>query len=301
MDTRQLSYFLGVVTHGGFGRAATHLHVSQPALSQAVAALEKDLGVALLHRVPSGVRLTDAGATLVPMARQVLRDLDAARAATRSVGTDQTGRIDLALMPSQSIEPFTTLIRALSERHPGITVNARASFGREETVDLVRSGACELGLVGALEQPYPSAVTVHRLGRQEMLLLAPPRTTLPTDRPLAAQDLDGQRLIVSPPGSVMRAMADRLCAQSTLQIALEVEHRSAILPLVLAGTGVAVLSSAWGDLARRAGAVVCQLQSPLSVQVDLISRHTRLTPAAQALVDLAQDPNLTLDLNLNPS
>ncbi|USQ81633.1 LysR family transcriptional regulator [Ornithinimicrobium faecis] len=297
MDTRQLTYFLGVVTHGGFGRAATHLHVSQPALSQAVAALEKDLGVPLLHRVPSGVRLTDAGATLVPMARQVLRDLDAARAATQSIGTDHTGRIDLALMPSQSIEPFTSLTARLSERHPGITVNARAAFGRDDAVALVLSGACELGLVGALAAPYPPAITAHRLGQQHMVLLAPPDTSLPSDRPLTPGDLDGQRLIASPPGSVMRAMADQLCAESGLTIAVEVEHRSAILPLVLAGVGVAVLSSAWADLARRAGAVVCQLQSPLRVEVDLICRHTALTPAAQVLLDLAVDLDWPADIS----
>lgn len=289
MDTRQLSYFLGVVTHGGFGRAATHLHVSQPALSQAVAALEKDLGVSLLHRVPSGVRLTDAGAALVPQARQVLRDLEGARAAARSAGSGRTGRIDLAVMPSQSVEPFTALVSESVERHPEITVNARAALGRDEVMDLVLSGACELGLVGALEQPYPATLAAHRLGRQEMVLLAPPDALLPTDRPLAAGDLDGQRLLASPPGSVMRLVADELCSASTMRIAVEVEHRSAILPLVLAGVGVAVVSSAWTDLARAAGALVCQLQSSAAIQVDLIHRHTRLTPAAQTLLDLARE------------
>lgn len=289
MDTRQLSYFLGVVTHGGFGRAATHLHVSQPALSQAVAALEKDLGVTLLHRVPSGVRLTDAGAALVPQARQVLRDLEGARAAARSAGSGLTGRIDLAVMPSQSVEPLTTLLGQLLEHHPQITVNARAALGRDEAMDLVLSGACELGLVGALEQPYPATLAAHRLGRQEMVLLAPADTRLPTDRPLAAGDLDGQRLLVSPPGSVMRLVADELCAGSTMRIAVEVEHRSAILPLVLAGVGVAVVSSAWADLARTAGAQVCRLQSTAAIQVDLIHRHTPLTPAAQTFLDLARD------------
>ncbi|WP_114905775.1 LysR family transcriptional regulator [Ornithinimicrobium murale] len=291
MDTRQLSYFLGVVTHGGFGRAATHLHVSQPALSQAVASLEKDLGVALLHRVPSGVRVTDAGAVLVPMARQVLRDLEAARTATRSVGTDRTGQVDLALMPSQSIEPFTGLTRRLTDRHPGITLNARAAFGREEALALVLSGACELGLVGARPAPYPRSVVAHTLGQQEMVLLAPPNTPLPDDRPLTPDDLDGQRLIASPPGSVMREMAALLCAESTMTIAIEVEHRSAILPLVLAGVGVAVLSSAWADLAARSGATICRLSSPLRVQVDLVHRQTHLTPAAQAFLDLALEPD----------
>ena len=293
MDTRQLSYFLGVVTHGGFGRAATHLHVSQPALSQAVAALERDLGVPLFHRVPSGARLTDAGAALVPMARQVLRDLDVARALTRSVGIEHTGQIDLALMPSQSVEPFTSLMRLLTVAYPALTVNAMATFDRQESIDLVLSGACELGLVGALAQPYPPTITVHTLGLQEMILIAPPDSPLPHDHPLAPHELDGQRLVVSPPGSVMRLMADQLIFDSTMTIAIEVAHRSAILPLVVAGVGVAVLSTAWEDLSRAAGARVCRLQDTMHLQVDLIHRHTRLTPAAQTLLDLALSPPMT--------
>lgn len=287
MDTRQLSYFLGVVTHGGFGRAATHLHVSQPALSQSVAALERDLGVPLFHRVPSGVQLTDAGRVLVPHARQVLRDLEVARSATQSVGADLTGQIDLALMPSQGVEPFTTLMSRLTERHPALSVNAHAAFVRDDAIALVRSGTCELGLVGALAAPYPSGLKVHTLGHQQMVLIVPPDSSLPHHRPLMAGDLDGQRVVVAPPGSVMRQMADRLMSESTMGVVVEAAHRSAILPLVLAGVGVAVLSSAWGPLARLSGARVCRLADTMELQVDLIHRPARLTPATKAFLDTA--------------
>lgn len=287
MDIRQLTYFLGVVTHGGFGRAATKLHVSQPALSQSVAALERDLGVPLLHRVPSGVTLTDAGEVLVPLARQVLRDLDVARVAPRSVGTELTGQVDLALMPSQGVEPFTTLMSRLTSRHPGLTVHADAAFVRDDVIALVRSGRCELGLVGALAAPYPSGLVVHTLGRQEMVLVAPPDSDLPKDHPLEPHELDGLRVVVSPQGSVMREMADRLISTSTMTMVVEAEHRSAILPVVLAGVGVAVLSSAWEPFARRSGASVFRLADPLQLQVDIVHRRVRLTPAAQALLDIA--------------
>lgn len=288
MDTRQLTYFLGVVTHGGFGRAAVKLHVSQPALSQSVAALERDLGVPLFHRVPSGVNLTDAGEVLVPLARQVLRDLDVARVSTRSVGEELRGTIDLALMPSQGVEPFATLMRRLTSRHPDLTVRAHASFVRDDVIALVRSGTCELGLVGALAAPYPSGIEVHTLGEQEMILVAPPGTDLAADHPLRPEELDGQRLVVSPAGSVMRLMADRLMSTSTMDVVVEAEHRSAILPLVLSGVGVAVLSSAWAPLARRCGAVVLRLEDTMRLQVDIIHRPVTLTPAAQALLDVAR-------------
>ena len=76
----------------------------------------------------------------MPQARQVLRDLEVARAATQSVGKELSGQIDLALMPSQGVEPFTTLMSSLTRRHPRLSVNAHASFVRDEALALVRSG-----------------------------------------------------------------------------------------------------------------------------------------------------------------
>lgn len=61
MDARQLEYFLAIVEHGGFSKAAAALHVAQPSLSQAMANLESDLGVSLFHRLGRGVVLSEAG------------------------------------------------------------------------------------------------------------------------------------------------------------------------------------------------------------------------------------------------
>lgn len=235
---------------------------------------------------------------LVPLARQVLRDLDVARVATQSVGEQHMGRIDLALMPSQGVEPFATIMRHLASRHPGLSVHAHASFVRDDAIALVRSGTCEVGLVGALAAPYPAGIEVHTLGQQEMILVAPPGTRLPADHPLTPQELDGQRLVVSPPGSVMRQMADRLMNASTMDIVVEAEHRSAILPLVLGGVGVAVLSSAWAPLARRCRAVVLRLEDTMQLHVDVIHRPMKLTPAAQAFLDVAQAAGWPADISL---
>ena len=79
MDTRQLKYFIAVIDHRGFSRAADHLQISQPSLSQAISGLERELGVPLFHRVGRGVVPTVAGDHLIAPARQVLRGLDGAR------------------------------------------------------------------------------------------------------------------------------------------------------------------------------------------------------------------------------
>ncbi len=65
VDARQLEYFLAIVEHDGFGRAAAHLHIAQPSLSQAIANLARELGVQLFHRIGRGVVLSTAGSELV--------------------------------------------------------------------------------------------------------------------------------------------------------------------------------------------------------------------------------------------
>ena len=65
MDIRQLKFFLAVVDHNGFSRAAEHLLVAQPSLSQAIANFERELGMPLFHRIGRGVVLSEAGSALV--------------------------------------------------------------------------------------------------------------------------------------------------------------------------------------------------------------------------------------------
>ena len=105
MDTRKLKYFLAVVDHDGFSRAAEHLLIAQPSLSQTIAALEKELGVPLFHRIGRRAVLTEAGKELVGPARLVMRNLDAAQSAVQSVRGLRSGRLDIVTMPSPGSSP----------------------------------------------------------------------------------------------------------------------------------------------------------------------------------------------------
>ena len=302
MDGRQLTYFLAVVEHLNFGRAADQLHIAQPSLSQAMSTLERELGVPLFHRVGRGIVLSDAGAQLVEPARQVLRELESAKAAVQSARGLQRGRVEMVSMPSPGIEPLTTMIRGFMDAHPAMTVTVAAAFTPDEVVQAVKTGRAEVGLLGSASSPNTSGLNVLPVEDQPLVLLSPHAeaggagATVPgsggekggSDRVVARRDLAGLRLIVSKQGSLMRQLVDDVLASGVdVQIAVEVEHRTSILPMVLAGVGHAVMPSSWTPLAERAGAVVRRIDPPSLLRLALVTRKAALTPAARAFMECA--------------
>ncbi|MGR6962887.1 LysR family transcriptional regulator [Geodermatophilus sp. URMC 61] len=301
MDVRQLTYFLAVVETMNFGRAAEQLHIAQPSLSQAIGTLERELGVPLFHRVGRGIVLSDAGAQLIEPARQVVRDLEAARAAARSARGLQRGRVELVAMPSPAMEPLATLIRDFTAAYPAMTVTADAAFTPEEVIQAVKAGRAELGLLGAATPPRAGGLRILPIEDQTLVLISPPRSgespTVPARGraagsgrvPVTREDLTGARLIVSKRGSLMRQFVDDVLASGVdARIVVEVEHRTSILPMVLAGIGHAVMPTSWAPLAERAGALVRDIESSSVLRIALVSRTTALTPAARAFVECVE-------------
>ena len=289
MDVRQLAYFLAIVQHQHFGRAAEQLHIAQPSLSQSMRTLERELGVPLFHRVGRGIVLSDAGSQLVEPARQVLRELDAAKAAVQSARSLQRGRVELVSMPSPAMEPLATIMSDFGSRHPAMSVTVDGAFTPQEVIHAVQTGQAELGLLGAASAPVAEGLRVLSIEDQPLTLISPPEADqAPSGRRRPAltiqrRELDGMRLIVSKPGSLVRQLVDDvLISEVDAQIVAEVEHRTSILPMVLAGVGHAVMPSSWTRLAERAGARVRHIEPASLLRIALVTRTMALTPAARA-------------------
>jgi DNA-binding transcriptional LysR family regulator len=293
MEARQLAYFLAVVEHLNFGRAAEQLHIAQPSLSQAMGTLERELGVPLFHRVGRGIVLSDAGAQLVEPARQVLRDLESAKAAVRSTQGLQRGRVELVSMPSPGIEPLTTMVRDFTRAHPGMSVTVGGVFAPDEVIHAVRSGQAEVGLLGSATSPNAAGLRVLPVEDQPLVLISPrdPGERQESERAgqVSRAELEGMRFIVSKEGSLMRQLVDDVLASGVEgQIIVEVEHRTSILPMVLAGIGHAVMPSSWTPLAERAGARVREVQPASYLRIALVTRKAVLTPSATAFMRIAE-------------
>ena len=292
MDERRLQYFLAIVDEGGITRAAAHLHVAQPSLSQALRAFEAELGTELFHRVGRGLRLSSAGQALVGPARQILRSIDQARGAIAGVRELQTGTIEIAALATLAVDPMATLIGRFRERYPGVRVRVVEPDSADGVSELVREGACELGaahLPLSAQRLASPALPAHPLGTQELLFILPPAASHSDPSPLRAGELAEIPLVVSLPGTSTRILLEQALADVdvTPRIAVETAAREAIVPLVLAGAGAALLPAPLAREAQRRGAVVRAARPPITRQIGLIHRAGRLSPAATAFLAIA--------------
>jgi DNA-binding transcriptional LysR family regulator len=286
MELRQLEYVVAVADHGGFTRAAAALRVSQPSLSHGVRAVEDELGLELFARLGRAVQLTAAGEEVVDSARRVLQDVAELYATAAAVAGNERGTLAITAIPTLAVDPLAGLVGRFRRAHPGVTVRVHEA----ETVDAVRdqvaSGRAELGLadLGSAQRGLARV----ELYRQEVVAVCPPRTQIGGDH-LTPGALATMPLVATPPGTSTRVLLDRATANvgATPNVVVEINQREAILPLVLAGAGTALLPGPLAQEAARRGAVVVPLRPAVTRRIGLLHRTGRLSPAAAAMVDLA--------------
>lgn len=287
MDLRQVEYVVAVVDHGGFTRAAAATHVAQPSLSQAVRALEAELGTPLFHRLPRRVTLTAAGEAFLGPARQLLRDAATARSSVAAVAGLEAGHLDLVALPTLAVDPLAPLVGAFRREHPAVTIRVAEPEEGGAVEELLRTGRAELGLA---DLPAPPDLSAQRLFRQEVLAVCPPGTPLPASLRLRIDQVALFPIITTPPGTSTRRLTDHAleAAADRPAIAVEIAQREAILPLVLAGAGMSFLPRPLAEEGARQGAAVARLRPPLTRDIGLIHRDGPLSPAAAAFAALAR-------------
>lgn len=287
MDLRQLGYVLAVVDEGGFTRGARAAHVAQPSLSQAVRALERELGVELFQRAGRRVRLTAAGVAFVDAARAVVRDVATLQAAVEAVRGVIAGTLDVVALPTLAVDPLAAVIGRYRRAFPGVTVKVAQPEDSGTATDLVQRGDCEVALT---ELPVPPTLVSHPLEVQELVVVLPPGHALGHGRgPLALERLADVALVATPSGTSTRAIIEHAFAGAAIRpdVRVEIDQREAILPLVLNGAGAAFLPRHLAEEAENRGAGVRRLRPALTRRIGLAHRAGVLSPAARAFVELA--------------
>lgn len=289
MDSRKLAYFVAVVDHGGFTAASKAALVSQPALSLAVKDLEAEVGAKLFTRIGHRVRLTAAGSAVLGPAQQVVRDVETGRAAVAAVAGLLSGSLSLASLPTLAADPMASMVGEFRRHHQGVRVDLAAPEDSDDLFALVESGRCELGVTDATD--VPGTLAAVSLGTQELVFILPPGSVSTGTDPLGALDRGEIPLVAAPVGTSTRRLLDQQFRELGRQPTLAVvsAQREAILPLVVAGAGAALVPDAMALIAEKLGVVVAR-PTPRAVR-DLVLVHGLgpLSPAASRFVELAAE------------
>lgn len=286
VDRRPLQYFLAVVDHGTFVRAAESLFIAQSALSAGIKKLERTLGGPLFERLPRGVKLTALGEAAIGPARHALRSLDAVEAAAAEVRGLSRAHLVIATISTLSFDPTAPLIGALRRAHPGVTVKIIAPPQplTSAVVDLVKSGEAEIG-ISEVPPPDP-ALEITELPSQEMYVVLP-RSDEETPERCTLEEVFAQGLIVGPywEGTAFVRGLHRIGSPSEPHIVVRTVHRNSFVTLAMAGAGATFVPPEQAERARRRGARVTRVDPPVMREIAVVHRKGYLSPAAELFME----------------
>ncbi|ROZ85303.1 LysR family transcriptional regulator [Gordonia sp. OPL2] len=284
MELRQVEYFLAVVEHEGIGGAATALGVAQPTVSQALRALERELGVQLFHRIGRGMVLSAAGRTMVGPARQIVRDVDAVEDLLTTSADELTGRLDILAFPAMASGPIVDLIARFRDDYPRVNVRFGELRDEAQAAAVIEDGHCEF--VVAHLPIAGDDLEVIIIGEQEYLLIYPPGTDVP-EGPIPLESLPPVPMVFVPRGQSVADEIEEAIRVAGVRPPLAVlsEHREERLPMVLAGIGGTILEKALAETA--ADRAVIRTVEPRFVRPFAIAFDpAALSPVGQAFVEL---------------
>lgn len=237
---RQIQAFLAVAEQGTFTKAAERLHMAQPALSQLVRELERELGIRVLDRTTRRVELTEGGREFHGAAVKILNDLDTAVENANGLAERRRGRIVVAAPPLLAAVILPPAMSALRELHPGLQV-AIFDARNDLVVEAVRFGKadCGLGTFSALEDN----IERQPLARDSLMLFCRRGSAFAGRSSVAWRDLADEDLVALTRDSGIRLLVEvgYERAQIALKPSYEVSQITTALALVRAGLGIAVL------------------------------------------------------------
>src|SRR3954470_19743183 len=258
LDVRRMKVLKEVAAQGSFSAAAEALSFTQSAVSQQVAALERESGAKLVERRARGIRLTPAGEALVAHADAILARLDDAEQELAAIAGLKGGRVRVASFQSAGATLVPKALGEFHRRHSGVELSA-STAELVEARDLLRSGDIDLAIVMDFEgEPlvYPDLETEH-------LLNDPYVVALPSDHRLADKarvaltDLSDEDWINSCPGTSCDQVVIGACRAAGFEprVVVECDENDQMQAFVAGGLGVAL----WPQLALthvRPGVVV---------------------------------------------
>jgi DNA-binding transcriptional LysR family regulator len=239
---RQFEVFLAVAKARSFRVAAEAMHLSQPALSQHVAEMERELGARLFDRLGRKVALTEAGRILEEHAFRLFASLASAREAVADLSELKGGSLVIGASTTPGIYVLPGIIAAFQESYPRVALSLRID-NSALIEERIRRNEADLGVVGGHPlRPGEECVTAGLL--DELVLIVPPKHPWARRREIQPAKLGEQRLLTREEGSATRQLTERALQQAGghIKASMELGHTEAIKQAVMAGLGVAFVS-----------------------------------------------------------
>jgi DNA-binding transcriptional LysR family regulator len=292
LDVRRMRVLREVAVRGSFSAAAEALSFTQSAISQQIAALEREAGTTLVQRSARGVRLTDAGEAVVRHAEAIMARLAEAEAELEAIAGLRGGRLRTASFESAASTLMPLAIAGFREHHPAVELSMSLAEP-EDSVPLLRSGELDLALV------FDSGAAPDEDGIDRAHLLEDPMyLALPLDHPLAhrrrlkLEDLAGEAWVAGAADCECNRLISHACAAAGYQprIAFETDDYTAMQGFVAAGVGVSLIAEL-GLRIVRDDIVVRDLgrETPVRQIYAATLADGYRSPATQAMLEILQD------------
>lgn len=248
MDLRGIRYFVQIAELGSMTRAAQHLRIAQPALSRHVRALEEELGVALMVRLPRGVRLTTAGRQFLDHCQRILRELARAQDELRSGSATAQGQVILGVSPTTGPLLLPGVVERMRRQCPQIRLKVVEGFSNQ-LYDWLLAGRADVAI---LTNPVNSRVIkITPLSSEPIVVFLRPQPR-GAKRFLTAAELARTPVVST---EAIRIIADEQLQRhdARIRVEAEIDAVEAIRRLVLRGTCMALMpvSTFHDDLVAR--------------------------------------------------
>ena len=289
LDFERLKAFRAVAQERSFSRGAKRIFRTQPAVSQSVAALERQVGQRLFDRLGRRVQLTPAGETLLTHVQEAFRTLENAQAQLDALGGLKRGMLRIGASDTTTCYLLPQVLRVFRERHPGveIIISNRPSPG---VVQQVVAREVDLGLV-TLPVRHPG-VAVREAAEREDVLICAPDHRLTLRRRARLEDAVRYPLLLLDRGSSTRSFIDARLQAAGLapQVAMELASIEVIKRLVQLDLGVSIVPrvAVQEEVAAGKLCALCVFRRDERRKLGFIhSRNAEPTPAAREFLRLA--------------
>jgi len=260
VSMRALECLVTIVEQGSLTRAAAVLHMSQPALSHQIAAIERELGTPIIERLPRGVRPTAAGLAAAAEARIALAAADRAVMAGRRAAAGTGGRIRIACAETMTAWVLVPVLRSWRRRFPDVELDLKEYTSADRMLEVVQAGGTDIA-VG----PRPTRTEEHAelLGREEIVVVASPEHRFANLDAVALAELACEPLVHYNPDNGFAVWVDQFAAQRGVvlpQPALRTGFPRTAAHLAAAGMGVTLVP--FSALTPLPGATIRSLDPP---------------------------------------